>query len=384
MKTFATASGILLLGAGAAGAVGLDRSNQDITAIFAEDNYLELSYARTEPSLSGADLDIFPTLGDYGDVGEVFTTYGASLTYHLTPRISMALIADEPFGVDTSYEGDPALTMLGGTSAELNSRALTLMGRYRINDAFSIHGGLRRERLDAEITLSGQAYGGLNGYRVSLDEDSATGYVIGAAYERPEIALRVALTYHSSMEHDFDSTETLGGAPIGALPPALTGGLDGVGTTTVETPEAWNLDFQTGIAQDTLLFANVRYATYSDVIVSPEFFAAAGGGSLTEIEDNASYQIGVGRRFNEAFSGQIAVGYEPEKDDFVSPLAPTNGLRFVSLGGSWTRDAVTLSGGVRYSWIGDAFPETGTPDVARAQFEDNDAISYGLSLGYRF
>ena len=131
MKTFATASGILLLGAGAAGAVGLDRSNQDITAIFAEDNYLELSYARTEPSLSGADLDIFPTLGNYGDVGEVFTTYGASLTYHLTPRISMALIADEPFGVDTSYEGDPALTMLGGTSAELNSRAWLRWFGYR-------------------------------------------------------------------------------------------------------------------------------------------------------------------------------------------------------------------------------------------------------------
>ena len=47
-------------------------------------------------------------------------------------------------------------------------------------------------------------------------------------------------------------------------------------------------------------------------------------------------------------------------------------------------DAVTLSGGLRYTMFGDALPETGTPDTPRGTFADNDAISAGLKLGFHF
>jgi hypothetical protein len=56
----------------------------------------------------------------------------------------------------------------------------------------------------------------------------------------------------------------------------------------------------------------------------------------------------------------------------------------VALGASYRTGPVELSGGVRYTWLGDAKPETGTPDVARANFSDNDAVSVGLKLGYYF
>ncbi len=46
--------------------------------------------------------------------------------------------------------------------------------------------------------------------------------------------------------------------------------------------------------------------------------------------------------------------------------------------------AISPSGGARYTWLGDADPETGTPDVARANFTDNTALSLGLRIGYDF
>jgi long-chain fatty acid transport protein len=59
-------------------------------------------------------------------------------------------------------------------------------------------------------------------------------------------------------------------------------------------------------------------------------------------------------------------------------------MKSISIGGQYTMDNIIFSGGVRYSMLGDARPETGTPDVARAQFTDGDVLSVGLSIGYRF
>jgi len=207
-----------------------------------------------------------------------------------------------------------------------------------------------------------------------LTNGSGSGWLAGVAYERPAIALRVALTYFSPIDNEFDTAESLAGAPRG------------VGSTIVTSPEAFNLDCQTGIAANTLLFANVRYARYEDTILSPNFFGVAtGGASITDIDNSYGVNIGIGRKFSDSFSGSIAFGYEPEgDDDLVSPLSPTNGSRSISIGGQYTVGDIVLSGGVRYTMLGDARPETGTPDVARATFADNDALAVGFSIGFRF
>ncbi len=380
------AGGLLLASTSLASALGLDRSGQDITSIFETGNYAELSFGYAKPTLEGRDFlsRLVPGAPDnvIEDVGGNFTIVSGSLKYDVTPRFSLGLIVDQPYGVDISYAGDPNATVLGGTLAELDSLGVTALGQFRLNDSVSVHGGLRYASVDAHVTLSGLAYGGpqgapgsLNGYDVELTGGDGYGFVVGAAYERPEIALRIALTYSSEIELDFDTEETLNGAPIGS------------GTTEVIAPESWNLDFQTGIAEGTLLFGQIRYAAYADTLVSPATFATlTGGASITDLENSTAYTVGVGRRLTDRLSGSLSVTYEPEgEDDLVSPLSPTNGQRSVQVGAQYAlNDSLTLSGGLRYTWLGDALPETGTPDTARATFEDNNAVSVGLQVGYRF
>lgn len=382
MKHHVTAIAALLASATQVGAVGLDRSNQDITVLFEDGNYAELSFGQVTTNVSGTDN---ATGADYGDVAADFTQFGAAVKFDINDRLSFGLIFDQPFGVDVAYPTGATLPLLGGTAAYVETQALTALARYRLNENFSVHAGVRRQTLSGEVTLAGGAYGGLDGYNVTFGDHTATGYVAGVAYERPDIALRVALTYNSAMTHELPSTETLNGVPIAALPPTATGGLDGIGLTSVETPEAWNLDFQTGIAADTLLFGQIRHAKYSGTLVSPEFFSlATGGDSLTNIEDATAYSIGIGRRLTDNFSASVALGYESEENPLVSPLSPTNGLYSVQLGGRYTMDNVVFQGGVRYTWLGDAQPETGTPDTARANFTDNTALAVGLSIGFTF
>lgn len=375
MKIALSTGAALLLTTTTASAVGLDRSNQDIGAIFEDGNYVELSFGSVRPTVGGTDLPnpLSAPQFAYDDVAEDFSQIGLSLTYQLNDRVTLAIIADQPYGADVVYPVSGAFDFLGGTRAELDSRTISALARYKLDDNFSVHGGIRMETIGAGITLAGQAYGPLNGYNVELDDSTEFGFTIGTAYERTDIALRVALTYFSSIEHEFDSTETVGGTAVAA--PSVT---------TVETPEAWNLDFQTGVAADTLVFGQIRHAKYSQVIVSPAFFAGAtGGASLTDIDDGTSVTVGVARRFSDQFAASASYSWEAaDDDDLVSPLAPTNGNRAISIGGQYTMGDFVFSGGVRYTLLGDASPETGTPDVARADFSDNDAISVGLSVGY--
>lgn len=393
MTRFLSATAALLASTSMASAIGLDRSGQPVGIIFEDGNYAELSLGFTMPDVTGTDepLPVAPGVflqSESGNVAEDFTTIGAGIKYQYNDQWSVALIADQPYGSDIDYpenDGEEGSLFLGGTKALVESSAITLLGRYEFDDNYSIHGGIAYQTISADVTLQGAAYGGLSGYNAEFEEDSAIGYVLGVAYERPEIALRVALTYRSEIDHDLETTETLNGAPVSMFNPML----DESSNTEVTTPESLNLDFQTGIAEDTLLFGSIRYARYESTIVSPTFFDSASdpteeGSSLTDIESGFGYTLGVGRAFTEQLRGSVAVGYEPEgDDDLVSPLAPTNGSYSLALGASYdVTSAMTLSGGVRYTWLGDAMPATA--DTARADFEDNDALSIGLRVGYSF
>jgi long-chain fatty acid transport protein len=375
MKHIVQGAFLLAASATSASALGLDRSAQDITAIFEPGGYAELSYGFTQPDLTGTDIignSIGNVGGDYGQTALAFKM-------DFGPGFSFGLILDQPYGSDIEYGGDPAATILGGTAATLDTRAITAIGRYRFNDNFSVHAGVRQVMLDGDVTLAGLAFGPLSGYNVKLENGEGTGWLAGVAYERPEIALRVALTYNSEIVNSFDTFEL---TPLGPVE----------STTDVSAPEAWNLDFQTGVAQDTLVYGTIRYAAYSQTILRPDGFVAAikaSGGdpntSITDISDGTAYSLGVARRFTDSFGASVALSYEPEdSDDLVSPLSPTNGLFGITVGGRYTVNNIELSGGIRYTMLGDARPETGTPDVERATFTDNDALSLGVSVAYRF
>lgn len=383
MKASYLSGAMLLITTHSVGAVGLDRSGQNIDILFEQGNVAELSFGRIMPDVDGTDEDVFGGR-DSGQVASDYNQVGLALKMDVDERLSFAVILDEPYGSDVSYPVGGSVA-LGGTRAIVDSRAFTALARYRFNDMMSVHGGLRYQNLEADVTLQGAAYGPLSGYDARFGQDGGLGFVIGGAYERPDIALRVALTYSSKIEHDLPTTETVGGIPVNLIDPRLAA----TSTTTVETPASINLDFQTGIMADTLLFGNIRYAMYEDTIVSPAFFDAAfpttSRDSLTDIDNGVSYNLGIGRRFNETISGSVSVGYEEKGDDLVSPLAPTNGNYSLSVGVAYNvSETMTISGGARYTWLGDARPETGTPDTARASFTDNNAVAVGMSIAYRF
>ncbi|WP_010140840.1 OmpP1/FadL family transporter [Oceanicola sp. S124] len=359
---------LALLGATTAHAGGIERSSQSAMLLFAEGNRFELSFGSVDPSLTGVDA----TANSISDVGKGYTLPSFGLKMDVTDRVALALIYDTPFGADVEYDYGGANQMLNGTAAQADVRALTLLAKYQATDRVSVYGGIRHQNAEGEITLDGLAYGGpppagLSGYSVELNDGSGTGYVLGAAYEIPDIAFRLALTYNSEISHDFDTVEY--GLAASGIP----------GTLTSKTPESWHLEFQSGIAEDTLLMASIRHVKHSQFKVRPQ----TANRDLVSLEDSTTYQLGIGRRFTPKLAGSMSVAYEKGGDSLVSPLAPSNGKTQLSLGLSYkVTEAVEISGGISHVWLGDAQPQTA--DTPRASFTDNEATAFGLKIAYSF
>ncbi len=375
MKNIMSGIGVLLMTAAPVLAGGIERAPQSLSPLFEDGNYLELSFGGVDPEVSGRDEPVFGGR-ETGDVAQGYGFAGLAYKHQFTDKLSGTFIMEQPFGADLRYPGGESIA-LGGTRVEVNSTTYTALLRYKFDNNVSVHGGIRGSRAEGEVTLSGAAYGPLSGYNVKLDGAWGVGWVAGVAYEVPDIAARISLTYNSPVEHEFDTTES-----------SAFGQLDS--KTKVKTPRSWTLEGQTGIAADTLLFGSIRWVNWSEFRVNPQVLVAAPpsgfgiDGGLVELEDTTTYTIGVGRKFTEAWSGSVSFSYEPDGDDLVSPLAPTNGRKGVTLAAIYTMDRIKVTTGINYTRLGDAYAETGTPDVARARMSDNHAWGVGMRIGYQF
>ena len=344
-------------------AAGIERNAPTTRILFEEGRVLEFSFSSVSPDLSGSGGTVPPALGGptpaapngTGDLFSSYATWGFAYKADINERLSYAVILSDPWGVDTSY---PTVTgsVYSGVVAELDSRELTGILAYDVNDRVKVYGGLRIQQIQAQASIPFVA-----GYTIATDKQTDLGYMFGAAYQIPDIALRVALTYYSAIEHDLNSLE------FGAFNTI----------TTVETPQAVNLEFQTGIAEDTLLFGSVRWVDWSEFAIRPPNYPLV---TLVDYEkDWTTYTLGVGRRFSETWSGAVQISYEPPTGSLpLTTLGPVDGRTSIGLGATYTMDNVKITGGVTYVDLGN------TANLVNTTYDGGDAIGFGLRIGYSF
>jgi long-chain fatty acid transport protein len=370
MKNVMIAAAAAAVSATSAHAGGFERSTTPLGFIFEKGNYAELSFGAVSPKVSGA-LNAAPSVTT-GNVTKNYTTTGLAFKTDLSDQISLGLTLDQSFGADVAYPTGTGYPIAGST-AKLRGDTIALIGRYKFNDAMSVHGGLRSVGIGGDVSLSSS---GTNFYSANFANDRDVGYLIGAAYEKPEIALRVALTYASKTKHDLVATGTVqtGEGPFGFTE-----------STTVELPKSLTLDFQTGVAADTLVFGSIRWMDWSaTTLVAPN----AGGANplVSYANDTITYNIGVGRKFSDAFSGAVSMGYEKTHGDPTGNLGPTDGLLSLQVGGTYTHQNMKITAGVRYVDIGNASALKATPTstTGNARFSGNSAVAFGMKVGFTF
>ncbi|BBL19944.1 outer membrane protein transport protein [Acinetobacter radioresistens] len=445
LKTLSTAMILAMLPATGVFAAALDRSGQSISAFLQPGNYFEAGISVLDPDVSGREAGSSTTRRDIGDMAGDYYFPSAALKLQLTDNFSFGLIYDQPFGADAEYTGnnifvanptDPILGTLpittadvggvtGDTKVEVDTQNISMIFGFQPNENFNIYGGPVYQSVKGSVSLRGRAYSLYNGYDANMKESSDIGWLAGAAFQIPDIALKASVTYRSEIEHDVNSSESITIADnLSSLTPGQLGGLLGSlgpsgaalapvlqqalianaqeGKTKITTPQSVNLDFQSGIMANTVAFANVRWVNWKDFSIRPYKFGQVSevvgklpqvnrpnGFNLVEYSDDQwSATVGVGRKLSDQWAGNVSVGWDSGAGNPVSTLGPTEGYWNVGLGLQFSpAPNYFIAGGVKYFMLGDAKAQTGAQagsDVYVAEFEDNDAWAYGLKIGYRF
>ena len=359
-------------------AAGLERSGQSISAFLQPGNYAEAGISVLDPEVKSKELKA-------DDMAESHYFVNAAIKVQATDKISLGLIYDQPFGADANYDVQGAVSMFSqgdeSTKVNVETNNITALIGYQPTENWNIYAGPVWQTVEADISLRGLGYGAttprsLSGYNIKVKEQDSFGWLAGFAYQIPEIALKAALTYRSEIDHKTTSIETFS-TPMGDLP-LLTADLHAV------TPQSVNLDFQTGVAKNTLAFANVRWVNWSQFAVTPAYLKSASGNNLIDYSDDQwSANVGVGRKFSDKWSGSASVGYDSGAGNPVTTLGPTEGYWNVGLGAQFSpAENYFIQAGVKYFWLGDASAKAGANVLGK--FEDNNAIGYGMKIGYRF
>lgn len=426
LKTLTTAMILATVPMTGAFAAALDRSGQSISAFLQPGNYFEAGISVLDPSVSGKVRNGYSpsaappsAIGlqntNLSDMGDDYYFPSAALKLQVTDHFSFGLLYDQPFGADATYSlSDTVSAAAGGvglfhngtetTEVEVKSQSISMIFGYQPTENFNFYAGPVYQTIEGDVQLRGLAYGAtqaLGMYNANIKEDSAVGWLAGFAYQIPEIALKASVTYRSEIDHKASAREYgqsnvlafVGSSPV----------YDVATDANITTPQSVNLDFQTGIMANTVAFANVRWVNWKDFSLDLKQFGTVADtlGALGQTPDNPngfdivgytddqwSANVGVGRKFNDLWAGNVSVGWDSGAGNPISTLGPTEGYWNVGLGLQYSPTPATfIAGGVKYFWLGDAKAQAASnfgSDTYVAEFNDNDALAYGLKIGYKF
>lgn len=372
--------GTLALTTGLAAAAALEQTvPATIRLLYQEGRYVEFGFTYSDPDQSGDGVNVppsptgIPPAGFYpGNTGDVFEdrwSLSGAFRDDITDTLSYALIFDEPYIAKTRYgPGSFALPLYDGSMADLRTYQVSAVLAYDATPNIKVFGGLRAQRLDARAAIPF-----VDGYSVDAGHDWGFGYLVGAAFEKPEIALRVALTYNSKIGHSLDTDE-------------FTNTTGDVGThTDVDTPQSASLEAQTGINPRTLIFGSIRWVDWSEFAIDPPLYNAAITGLLGEArplvdysDDWWTYTLGIGRQITDDLAGAFQVAYEPDVGGVMTTLGPYDGRTTATASLTYEVGQFDITGGLSYGVLGD------TKNVLGTDFNDGSVWGAGLRIGYTF
>ncbi len=339
--------------------------------LFETGRYGEIGVLWYDPHQSGEGADLTPlgapirVPGETGDVFEPQWALSGAWKADLSERLSYALIVDQPWGANTQYgpgSFDPAIFTYAGTEAHFDSWQLTGVLAYDVAPRVKLYAGIRAERVKADAAVPFIA-----GYDVDGAADWGAGWLAGAAYSRPEIGLRVALTYQSAIDHDLPTEEVS----------AVTGPV--ASDTALSTPQSVALEAQTGVNARTLVFGSVRWVDWSAFEIAPVVYTTLVGAPLVAYDgDWWTYNAGVARQLTDTLAGSLSVTYEPAIGGSLSTLGPYDGKQALTAALSWDRGPMNVTGAATYGRLGD------TSNPLETDFNDGSIWGVGLRVGMSF
>jgi long-subunit fatty acid transport protein len=251
--------------------------------------YAEVTYSSRDYTVTA------PTFAPDESVIEDQTGFSLAAKFDVTEMLSFGLSQYNQAGVGLNYQGAGGTGAVGavlnsvGPKVSLDIDALVFLGRYALSENYSFMLGMKNSTIKDATADIFKTAGATTA--ASITGKTASSSVVAIAYEQPDIALRVEYLYEADVSFSLDTT----------------GGLNAsTGTTQGSLPDYQTINFQTGIAADTLAFGSIRMADWKNhqLAVAPQTLAGTGvfGGPTSSFSNSTTYSLGVGRKVSDDLS----------------------------------------------------------------------------------
>jgi long-chain fatty acid transport protein len=278
------------------------------------------------------------TGGNGGDAGGWSAVPNAYLSWQIAPDWFIGLGISSPFRLATDYDNN----WIGSYQA-LKSEITTVNYNpslaWKVTDKVSLGLGLSYQTIDAELTNMTPV--GL--YRLKGD-DGAWGWNAGALFTLSP-AMRVGVSYRSTMNYTLNGDRTLGAAP------ATSASADLKLPDTV-TVSVWQQVSDRWEAMGDLSFT--RWNTLDRLNVR-----SAAGIETESINYDNSWRIAWGAAYkaSDAWKLKFGIAYDrsPTSDEYRTARMPDNNRLWFSFGGQWNAGAYgRIDAGYAYLYLKDA------------------------------
>ena len=361
---------LICVGGSGAFAGGMEVTRLPTDMMFEKGNYTSVAFGKFKPDVTD---NRFATLGSmYKDRSAVTVTFKTQINDKFSLGFAKYKSAEISLDYSTASTFFDAAS-LPNPYVGLSVDTMALLGRYEMDERVSIIGGLKYSTGSGGGNIIAAPAG-----VIEAKADSVVGGIMGASYEIPEIALRISGVYQAKQEMSHSSTTTVSGTVID------------LENTKSALPASLTIDFQSGIAPDTLLFGSIHRAFWSDAHISFWSTTALGGGGTGSYlqkstwTDTTSLSLGIGRKLSDQWAVSASLNYEGASEATgTSLLSTTDGVRGITLGGKYTSEGgTTISAGINRSKLGD---KAVTPtSMGTGTFTNNSVTSIGFKVGQNF
>lgn len=340
---------------------GLDLSGQPVDLLFAEGSEFRLKIGRPMPSISG-NYSV-PGFGDTGNVSDPFLAGSMGVKMDISERLSFSVELDRPYFGDVDYRQWAA----GPFRGTVDSRQITGLLRYKLNERWSVYGGPRFTKLTGQLNALGAVS--------DLDASEEVGFVGGIAFEIPEYFMLASLTYSTAQEHELPTNGLF-------LPPGATAPVSVDNTTTgIYLPEQIRLDLRSPINEKTIVQGSIRWADWSGTYIYPGQSLGSGTNTVAEFANTWVYDVAVTRLLSDTYAVTGSISYEPDNSTAPSFLNVAGGS--TTLGAAVTRfdENVTSTLGLTYTMLDD---KSGNFGGAPLSYSDNSVFAIGAQISVNF
>ena len=281
-------------------------------------------------------------------------------------------------------------TKCGGAvpNTNVNINTLALLGKMRASENFAVLFGIKKTSLeDSRVTTSRGNF--------TITGESKNAGIFGFAYSKPDIALRLELLMQPSSRisaktaftiSDYAKSLTTTAVALGLSDCTVAQASSANFNTTMISPAKTTLNFQSGVAKDTLVFGSIHRVDWESAQINADTGCSATR-AASSFWNTTTYTFGVARKISETLALTSSFTKETGGEKTTASLfTVNNGYNALNIGARYKVGRATISAGYNYTKLGniDVFALSTAPTRNYAAYKNNSVSAFGVKVGYNF